>query len=400
MIPGNYSFRPPRSVVALCAGLAVLGGGALAAGLLQDPDRAWLNLLLVSFYLLSLGLGALVFVAIQYVTGAGWSVALRRVPEAMAAVLPVAALGIGIVLLARPALFASATEGATVPPLRHLWYKWPFLLARAAFYLACWLALGFALVSTSRRQDRDGDPVHSRTNVRLSAAFLVVFAVTFWLASQDWLMSLDGDWSSTGFAVYQFGGLFLGGLACLAFLAAGLRLIGPFRHVFVGDAVLDLGRLLFGFSSFWAYLWFCQYMLTWYVNNPEEAVWYTRRLHGGWAPLFLLNVVLNWVVPFVVLMPRAAKRRPGVLAAVALVVLVGRWLDLYLQVVPPSGGAPLAGAPWEIGLAAGAAGLFGLVFLVTLGRAPVVPVGDPLLAESLPAAVTPSAYPGPALPPS
>jgi hypothetical protein len=400
MISGNSSFRPPRSVVALCAGLALLGGGALAAGILQDPDRAWLNLLLVSFYLLSLGLGALVFVAIQYVTRAGWSVALRRVPEAMAAVLPVAALGLAIVLLARPALFASAAEGATVPPLRHLWYRQPFLLARAALYLACWLALGFALVATSRRQDRDADPARSRTNVRLSAAFLVVFAVTFWLACQDWLMSLDGDWSSTGFAVYQFGGLFLGGLAGLTLLAACLRWLGPFRHVFVGDHVLDVGRLLFGFSSFWAYLWFCQYMLTWYVNNPEEAVWYTRRLHGGWAPLFLLNLALNWAVPFVVLLSRAAKRRAGVLAAVALVVLAGRWLDLYLQVVPPSGGAPLAGAPWEIALAAGAAGLFGLVFLVALGRAPLVPVGDPLLAESLPAAVTPSAYPGPALPPS
>jgi hypothetical protein len=400
MIPGDYSFRPPRSVVAVCAALAVLGGAALAAGMLLDPARAWLNLLLVSFYLLSLGLGALVFVAIQYVTGAGWSVALRRVPEAMAAVLPVAALGLGVVLLARPALFPSAGEGATAPPLRHVWFSRPFFLARAAAFLACWLTLGLALVIASRRQDRDADPAHSRTGVRLSAAFLVVFAVTFWLASQDWLMSLDGAWSSTIFAVYQFGGLFLGGLAGLALLAACLRWLGPFRHVFVGDHVHDLGKMLFGFSCFWGYLWFCQYMLTWYVNNPEEAVWYTRRLHAGWAPLFYLNLALNWAVPFVVLLSRAAKRRVGVLAAVSLVILAGRWLDLYLQVVPPSGGAPLAGAPWEIGLAAGAAGLFGLVFLVALGRAAVVPVGDPFLAESLPAAVTPSAYPGPALPPS
>jgi hypothetical protein len=398
MNPGDFSFRPPRSVVALCGVLALLGGGALAVGLFRDPGRAWLNLLLVSFYLLSLGLGALVFVAVQYVTGAGWSVALRRVPEAMAAVLPVAALGLGVVVLARPALFPSAAEEATAPPLRHFWFNRPFFLARAAAYFACWLAPGLALVLASRRQDRDADPAHTRTSVRLSAAFLVVFAVTFWLACQDWLMSLDGEWSSTIFAVYQFGGLFLGGLAGLAFLVACLRWLGPLRQVFVGDHVHDLGKLLFGFSCFWGYLWFCQYMLTWYVNNPEEAVWYTRRLHGGWAPLFLLNIVLNWAVPFVVLMSRAAKRRVGVLAAVSLVILAGRWLDLYLQVVPPSGGAPLADASWEIGLAFGGAGLFGLVFLVSLGRAAVVPVGDPLLAESLPATVTPSASPRSALP--
>jgi hypothetical protein len=388
MKQGELSFRPPRLLLCLCGGLAVLGGAALAVGFLRDPERAWLNVLLVSYYLLSLGLGALVFVAIQYVTGAGWSVALRRVPEAMAAILPVAALGLSAVFLARPSLYpwyGGAAESGTVTPLRHAWFNPPFFLARAAFYLACWIVLGFALVRVSRRQDRDGDPAHSRTNVRLSAAFLVVFAVTFWLASQDWLMSLDGEWSSTMFAVYQFGGLFLGGLAGVILLAVVLRWLGPFRDVLTAAHRHDLGKLLFGFSTFWMYLWFCQYMLIWYVNNPEEAVWFTRRLHGGWAPLFVLNLVLNWGVPFVVLLPRATKQRAGVLAAVALVVLAGRWLDLYLEIRPRSGEAPLTGAAWEVGLAAGAAGLFGLVFLASLRRAPLVPVGDPFLAESLPA---------------
>jgi hypothetical protein len=406
MKSGELWFRPPRSVVALCGGIAVLGGAALVAGLLRSPERAWLNVLLVSYYLLSLGLGALVFVALQYVTGAGWSVALRRVPEAMTAVLPVAALGLGVVFLARPSLYPWAGAPPAAPAeaerplgaaatmtgaagaassLRHAWFNQPFFLARAAFYLACWLALGLALMHTSRRQDRDGDPARSRTNVRLSAAFLVVFAVTFWLASQDWLMSLDGGWSSTIFAVYQFGGLFLGGLAGITLLAACLRWLGPFREVFVGAHVHDLGKLLFGFSTFWVYLWFCQYLLIWYVNSPEEVVWFTRRLHGGWKTFFLLNVILNWAIPFVVLLPRATKQRAGVLAALSLVILAGRWLDLYLQVLPPSGGAPLAGAAWEIGLAAGGAGLFALIFFAALGRAAVIPVGDPFLAESLPA---------------
>jgi hypothetical protein len=389
MKPGEFSFRPPRGVLVLCGGLAVLGGAALVGGLLQSPQRAWLNLLLVSYYLLSLGLGGLVFVALQYVTGAGWSVGLRRVPEAMAAILPVAALGLAAVFLARPSLYpwfgAPAGEAEALSPLRHAWFQQPFFLARAAFYLACWLALGFALVRTSRRQDRDGDPARSRTNVRLSALFLVVFAVTFWQASQDWLMSLDGDWSSTIFSVYQFGGLFLGGLAAITLLAACLRWLGPFRHVLRGPHVHDLGKLLLGFSGLWGYLWYSQSMLVWYVNNPEEAGWYTRRLHGDWTVLFYLNVALNWIIPMLALLPRVARQRVGVLAAVSLVILAGRWVDLYLQVLPRSGEAPLAGAAWEIGLAVGAAGLFGLVFFVALGRAAVVPVGDPYLAESLPA---------------
>lgn len=389
MKQGELWFRPPWSVIGLCGGLTVLGGAALAAGLLQAPERAWLHVLLVSYYLLSLGLGGLVFVAVQYVTGAGWSVALRRVPEAMAAIIPVAALGLVAVFLARPSLYPWAgphPEGPGVsPPLRQAWFNEPFFLARAAFYVACWLTLGGALVRISRRQDRDGKPGHSRANVRVSAAFLVVFAVTFWLASQDWLMSLDAEWTSTIFAVYQFAGLFLGGLAAMALLAACLRWLGPFRNVLTAAHLHDLGKLLFGFSTFWMYLWFCQYLLIWYVDNPEETVWFLRRLHGGWAPLFVLNLVLNWGVPFLVLLPRAAKQRAGVLAGVALVLLAGRWLDLYLGIFPPSGEAPLAGAAWEIGLLVGAVGLFALVFLAALSRAALIPVGDPFLPESLPA---------------
>jgi hypothetical protein len=306
----------------------------------------------------------------------------------MAFLLPIAALALGVVLVARPSLFPWTSEATGEPgtanSLRHAWLHWPFFLGRAAFYLACWLVLGFALVATSRRQDRDGDPARTRSNVRLSAVFLVIFALTFWLASQDWLMSLDGEWSSTIFAVYQFGGLFLGGLAGIAFLAACLSWMGPLRKVFEGSRVHDLGKLLFGFSSFWMYLWFCQYMLTWYVNNPEEAVWYTRRLRGGWTSLFVLNIVLNWAIPFVVLLPRATKQRVGVLAVISLVILAGRWLDLYMQVIPRAGDPPLAGAPWEISLAAGATGLFVLVSFVALGRAAVIPVRDPLLAERHP----------------
>jgi hypothetical protein len=388
MIQGELTFRPPRSVLYLCGGLAVLGGVALAAGLSQAPERAWYNLLLVCYYLLYLGLGGLVFVALQYVSGAGWSVGLRRVPEAMAAVLPIAALGLAVVFLARPSLYPWAGSGEHAEastPLRHAWFKEPFFLARAAVYVVSWLVLGLALVRNSRRQDTDGNPAHTRTNVRLSAAFLVVFGVTFWLASSDWLMSLEPDWSSTIFAVYQFAGLFLSGLAGIVVLAACLRWLGPFRHVFTGEHVHDLGKLLFGFSTFWMYLWFCQYLLIWYVDSPEETAWFTRRLAGGWGPLLILNLVLNWGIPFLVLLPRATKQRAGVLAAVAVVILAGRWLDLYLGILPYSGDATPASAAWEVGLLAGALGLFALVFFAALGTAALIPIGDPFLPESLPA---------------
>jgi hypothetical protein len=375
-------------VLGACGGLVVVGGAALVYGLAQAPERAWLGLFVASYYLLTLGLGALVFVALQYVTGAGWSVAFRRVPEAVAAVIPIAGLGVAAVLLDRPSLYpwagAAVAEAEPTTPLRQAWFQYTFFLTRAAAYLSAWCVLWFALVQTSRRQDRDGAMFHTRNSIRLSGAFLVVFAVTFWLATYDWLLPLDTGWWSTAFGVYQFAGLFLGGLAAIIVLAAWLRRLGPFQNVLSEDHVHDLGKLLFGFSTFWMYLWFCQYLLIWYVNNPEETSYFTRRLNGEWRVLFYLNLVLNWGVPFLVLLPRWTKQRLGVLAAVALVVLAGRWLDAYLGVFPAAGQPPGVGVAWEIGLAAGAMGLVGLVFFGALGRSALVPVADPLLSESLP----------------
>jgi hypothetical protein len=382
-------FRPPSTAIRLGACLAGVGGVALVAGLVQAPERVWPNVLLVSYYLLSLGLGGLVFVALQYVSAAGWSVSFRRVPEGMFAVIPLAAACMMIVFLLSPSLYpwtsSSAAEAHNNTPLGRAWLSRQFFLARSAIYLVAWLLLGLALLRNSRRQDIDRALAHSQANIRISALFLVVFGVTFWLASTDWLMSLEPQWSSTMFALYQFGGLLLGGLAAIILLASWLEWMGPFRNVFIPEHRHDLGKLLFGFSSFWMYLWFCQYMLIWYVNNPEETVWFTRRLHANWGPLLVLNIVLNWAVPFLVLLPRATKQNAGVLVSVCVVVLAGRWLDLYIGILPMCGPPSPISAVWEVGLLAGAVGLGALLFLAALRKAAIIPLGDPFLQESLPA---------------
>ena len=154
----------------------------------------------------------------------------------------------------------------------------------------------------------------------------MVFAASFSVASTDWLMSLDPHWSSTIFAVYVFAGLVQLGLAVTTLMVLILRQRGPFRAV-VGESHLhDLGKLLFTFSTFWAYIWLSQYLLIWYGNLPEEVTHYMSRTSPAWIRLFLLNLVVNWVVPFLVLLPRATKRSPAVLAGVCLLILAGRWL--------------------------------------------------------------------------
>jgi hypothetical protein len=130
------------------------------------------------------------------------------------------------------------------------------------------------------------------------------------------------------------------------------------------------------------YLWFSQYMLIWYANLPEETGYYVQRLHGFWQPLFFLNLALNWVVPFFALLPKSSKQRPGVLGLVAFTLLIGRWLDLYLMIVPSTSGTQPRIGIWEVGCAAFAIALFGLSFFAALGTAAAVPIKDPYLSES------------------
>ncbi len=151
----------------------------------------------------------------------------------------------------------------------------------------------------------------------------MVFGVTFTLASVDWVMSLEPLWYSTIFGIYNFAGLFLSGLAAIILVALWLERQGPLRNVLNEDHLHDLGKLLFAFSMFWMYIWFSQYMLIWYTNIPEETTYFVRRVHGHWLVLFLVNVVLNWLVPFAVLLRRDTKRHRTTLGRVAVVVLVG-----------------------------------------------------------------------------
>ena len=380
-------FRAPANLVRVLRGLAVVGAVTLVAGSLLAPERTWANLLLASYYVLMLGLAGVLLIAIEYVTGAGWSLALRRVPEAMAGTLPAGAALFVLVLVVSPWLYPwfheghAGGEGTTW--FRGLWLTPWFFYIRSAIYLAVWIAFARKMVARSRQQDADGDLSHTHANGRWSAAFLVVFGLTLWLASFDWIMSIEPHWYSTIFGVYHFAGLILGGLAMTTIVAIWLERLGPLRGILTAEHLHDLGKLLFAFSTFWMYIWFSQYMLIWYANIPEETTYFLSRLAGFWEPVFYLNFLLNWAIPFFVLLSVRGKRSPNLMLKACWVILVGRWVDLYWMVMPPfTGGNPVFGI-WEVGIAAGAAAVFFLALFKALAAASPVPLRDPLLQESL-----------------
>jgi hypothetical protein len=361
-----------------------LGAGAVTtlAGIIAAPERAWSGLLIGSFLLVSLALSGIFFVASQYASGATWSIAFRRVPEAMSAALPWGAAGVAAVLLFGSSLYAWRQGGGHPSGFQHIWLNFPFLLARAAVYIGLWIVLARMLVQNSRSDDA-GLRLRSRArNVRLSLLFLIIFAVTFWLASFDWVMSLEPHWYSTIFGIYNFAGMFSSGLAAMILLILWMKRAGPLRGFITAEHLHDLGKLLFAFSTFWMYIWFSQYMLIWYANIPEETVYFIRRQQGYWQPLFLLNLFLNWVVPFIVLLPRWTKRSPEMLGKVAAAVLVGRILDAYLMIGPANASGPALGV-WEAGPLLMAGSIFVWVFVRAMRQATPVPWGDERLSESL-----------------
>jgi hypothetical protein len=365
--------------------LVGLGLATLGIGVWRSPERTWPNVLLANIYVLSVALASAVFIAMHYLSGAGWWVAVRRVAEAAMSSLPILALPMPAIFIGRHAIYrwTDAAAGHTAfAPAKAVYLATPFVLVRTVAVLGAWVWLVHKLRRTSLQQDDDPSPIHHRRMVRYSAVFVVVFAFSFSLASVDWLMAIDPQWSSTMFAVYVFAGLLAAGLAVLTLIVLALRAHGPLRTIVTDAHLHDLGTLLFAFSTFWAYIWLSQYLLIWYGNLPEEVTPYVRRTAGAWLPVFLLNPILNWAAPFLLLIRWRAKHHVGVLTAACLLLVVGHWLDLYLLIMPDLFAAPALGVQ-ETFIPLGYAGLFLVLTSRALARAPVLPPHDPFLEESL-----------------
>ena len=382
--PANLEpLRVPARLDRALRDIALLGALVLVVGLWVEPRRAWGGFLMGFWHLTTLGLAGALFLAVLTLARARWATPLRRVPEAMTAALPYAlALGLLLPLGAR-SLYEWAhplvVEGD--PLLRHKepWLNLPFFSLRTVLYLAVWAWLARRLVAPSREQDEDGDPRHGRRRYLAACVFLPVFALTFSMASVDWLQSLEPRWFSTIYALVTLAGLGLGGAAVAILLVVAMRRAGRLRGVVTADHLDDLGKITLGLSLFWAYIVYCQHMLVWYANLPEETTYYALRDQGGFGPLRMASLALSFGVPFLVLLLRRARRSEAVLVRVALVLLAGRLLDVYLLVEPPILGEAALG-PWEIGPVAGALALYLRATLRALGAAPPVPARDPELA--------------------
>jgi hypothetical protein len=366
---------------------AVLGAAACAVLGAADPKQFVFSWLVSWLFFLSLALGALFFVLIQYATQGGWGIVVRRIGEATFATIPVMAALFLPLLVGLHHLYEWAVPGAAE---RDALLRWkapflnvPFFLARAALYAGCWSAIAVLYYRRSRSQDATGDPAVSARLRRLAGPALIVLALTQTFAAFDWIMSLAPHWYSTIFGVYFFAGAFVGFIALLSVVSVAMRRAGLLDTVISAEHLHDIGKLLFAFTAFWAYIAFSQFFLIWYANLPEETIWYKARLEGSWETVSLLLMTGHFAAPFFYLMGRAVKRRGATLAAGGAWLLAMHYVDLYWQVMPtlhPGGVRPSA---LDLAAFAAVGGCFVGAASWLLRRQALVPLRDPRLAESL-----------------
>jgi hypothetical protein len=383
-IPPGHSWNRIPLIGAACALLGAAGCAILGAA---NPKQFFFSWLVSFLFFLSLALGALFFVLIQYATQGGWGIVVRRIGETVFATVPVMAALFVPLLFGLHDLYPWSVPGAAEQDALLRWkapfLNVPFFLMRAALYFGCWSFIALLYYRLSRRQDATGDPAVSARLRRLAGPAIIVLALTQTFASIDWIVSLTPHWYSTMFGVYFFAGSFVGFIALLSVVAPAMRGAGLLETVITPEHLQDLGKFLFAFSAFWAYIAFSQFFLIWYANLPEESIWFKARLEGSWTIVSLLLMAGHFGVPFFYLMGRAVKRRGWTLAVGGMWLLAMHFVDIYWQVMPtlhPEGVRPSV-------LDAAAFVAVGGCFIAATGwlmrRQALVPLRDPRLAESL-----------------
>lgn len=388
------------SIGMIIVGLALWGITIPAFG----EEIAWKGWLIGSWYTVGLALFGAVLLAMNALASGGWATTIKRVPEAMTRYFIVAIIPFGILAAAvfgGSHLYEWAVphedDGSLHAHLLH--HKEPWLnptwwVIRMGIYFALWIAFSWFMVSHSRKQDVDGDVKHTWSVRKIAAPFCIVFGLSVTFASIDYIKSIEAAWFSTMFGVYQFAGIMMSGFSMLILLLLALRNSGHMRDHVNENHFHTLGIWLISSCVFWAYIWFCQFLLIWYSNIPEETGHYLARWdHPVWFWVsFVLNPLLNFAIPFLVLLPRPNKRNTKVLGLVALVVLVGRFVDLWQFVVPKpelnaakvptaSVGAFHPETLVTVGPVIALIGLFVFTVMKAMERAPLYATKDPFFEE-------------------
>lgn len=395
----NLNFTFPQKAKTFTFVLMAIGVMSVIAAFIFDkpcvPDehyhhtRVWANILVNSFFFMSIALGASFFMGLQYAAEAGWAVTTKRIAEAVAWFLPWGLSCMMLIFILGQfgvhnlyAFFDKSVIAHDAKLQAKMGYFGLFWWFRTLFYVGSWLFFTYKLRKNSIDADSMTDNSLHWKNVKLGAWFMVVFAVTSSTSSWDWLMSIDIHWFSTLFGWYVFSGMWVSGIIAMILIIVYLKKLGYLDFVTEGS-IHDLGKWMFAISFLWTYLYFSQFMLIWYADIPEETIYFQQRWEN-YKPLMWAVFFINFAFPMIMLMSTDSKRNFWFLTFVGFIIFVGHYLDVVMMVMPGTVGKYWTGLSWmEIGIFLGFLGLFIHVVFNNLSKRPLMVKNHPYLDESL-----------------
>jgi hypothetical protein len=413
----NQPFELPASYKKWTIGLLVAGVIALLYGFIMyhpfahaahghgdtNSTRFWAVLLQNSVFWLLVVNASMFFLCVTTMAMGGWQVAFRRIPEAISSVVPILGVITFVILMAivwggRTDIYhwldKEAVANDHILNGKKGFLNPVFFTVWSAITVFLWWALGKKMRSMSLESDKNG-PMDYETgkkwiwkNTVWASLFTVFFALTVastipWL----WLMSIDAHWYSTMYSWYTFASTFVSGMSLVALYVIFLKNRGQLEYV-TEEHLHDLGKFMFAFSVFWTYLWFSQYMLIWYSNQPEETKYFIERIgtadkSGPYKGVFFFNLICNFLCPLLILMRKGSKRSWTLVTFMAVLIIFGHWIDFYQMVMPGTMKSHGELMPFEFGIAA----LFIGIIMWGVGRFissnPLVARNHPFLKESM-----------------
>jgi hypothetical protein len=385
-------------------GLLGVGGLVLLLGIFflalskdeHNQTRFWAVLLQNSTFFLMITNASMFFICITTMAMGGWQMAFRRVPEAISTLVPV--FGVLALLVFIGIIFGHQhhiyhwldTEHVEHDPIlkgKSGLLNPTFFLIWTVITIGTWSFIGAKMRKLSERADESMTLEEGKgfihANTIWASAFLIFFGLTVgstipWL----WLMSIDAHWYSTMYSWYTFASTFVSGMSLIALYVIYLK-NNDYLEYTTDEQLHDLGKFMFAFSIFWTYLWYSQFMLIWYANIPEETVYFKPRMQGAYKGIFFLNLVVNFVLPFLLLMQKGSKRNYTTVTFVAVLIIVGHWIDFFQMVMPGPMGEHYSLSWFEFGILALYAGLIMHFVGKGLASRPLVAKYHPFLKESI-----------------
>jgi hypothetical protein len=385
-------YPAPESVGRLQQRALLVGGIALLvsiSGALRTPGPFYQSYLMSFMLFLGLTLGSLGLLMLQHLTGGHWGIVIRRSLESAVRTLPlIVVFFLPIVFFGMKYLYGAWLDPEELQKEPLSKFQQAYLTAgwfqvRAIIYFAVWLLLMFLFLRWSKEQDVNREDRALRLRFKMFAGpgiILYVFAMTF--AVIDWVMSLSPHWASTIYGFLYVAGQLISSMSFMIAIVVLLSRTEPFSGVLQKRHLHDLGKLLLAFVMLWAYFDFSQLLIIWSGNQPEEISFYRTRLYGGWGVVAVLVLIFHFFVPFFLLLSQDVKRNAKVLPKIAMWLIFMRLVDLFWMTRPEF--TSRAVPTWlDLVLPIALGGLWLGFFAFNLKQQPLLPIGDPKLAEAI-----------------